>query len=106
MSVDTTNAQVEPVNHSDVVAKISWKMPITYAIATVITLFFALNAQGEAVFRLTLNRSDRFQIPPWHVDSAMLCWILAAITALVLAYSVYRAMGHKSSGVARQFSLV
>ncbi|MFT3945043.1 MAG: ABC transporter permease [Ancrocorticia sp.] len=97
-STTTSNAQVEPVSHGDIVAKISWKMPITYAIATVITLFFALNAQGEAVFRLTLNRSDRFQIPPWSVDAALLCWILAGLTALILAYSIVRAKTHKPTG--------
>ena len=97
-TVDTVTPEVQPVNHDDIVAKISWKMPITYFVATLITLFFALNASGEAVFRLTLNRNDRFQIPPWHVDATMLCWILAVLTALIFVYSLIRALQHKTSG--------
>ena len=95
----TVVPEVAPVSHDDIVAKISWKMPITYVLGTLITLFTALESQGEAVYKFTLSRSDRFQVPNWTVDAAMLCWILTAVMAALSVYSIYRALSHKSSGV-------
>ena len=95
----TVVPEVAPVFHDDIVAKISWKMPITYVLGTLITLFTALESQGEAVYKFTLSRSDRFQVPNWTVDAAMLCWILTAVMAALSVYSIYRALSHKSSGV-------
>lgn len=99
MSVKTPEMSVTLAdNHSDVTAKMSWKMPITYAMATLIALFFALRAQGDAVFRWKLNRMDKFQLPDWTVDSALLCWVAAAICALIFVYSVVRALARKKTG--------
>ncbi len=95
----TVVPEVAPVSHDDIVAKISWKMPITYVLGTLITLFTALESQGEAVYKFTLSRSDRFQVPNWTVDAAMLCWILTAVMAALSVYSIYRALSRKSSGV-------
>ena len=95
----TVVPEVAPVSHDDIVAKISWKMPITYVLGTLITLFTALESQGEAVYKFTLSRSDRFQVPNWTVDAALLCWILTAVMAALSVYSIYRALSHKSSGV-------
>ena len=88
----TVVPEVAPVSHDDIVAKISWKMPITYVLGTLITLFTALESQGEAVYKFTLSRSDRFQVPNWTVDAAMLCWILTAVMAALSVYSIYRAL--------------
>ncbi|MGO1636881.1 ABC transporter permease [Ancrocorticia populi] len=99
MSVKTPAMGVTFSEHSDVTAKMSWKMPITYLVATLISLFFALRAEGEAVFRWNLNRKDRFQLPDWTVDSNMLCWVATAICALIFVYSLVRALSRKKSGV-------
>ena len=91
--------EVAPVNHGDIVAKISWKMPISYVIGTLITLFTALKAEDVAVYRFNLSRNDRFQIPDWSVNAPMLCWILTAVMAVISIYSIYRAIARKPAGV-------
>ncbi len=91
--------EVAPANTSDIVAKISWKLPITYVIGTLVTLFTALRADGLAIYKFTLSRADRFQIPNWSVDATMLCWILTAVMAAVSVWSIYRALARKPVGV-------
>jgi general nucleoside transport system permease protein len=100
MSVTTPSAGVTLSEHAvDVTAKMSWKMPITYFVATLISLAFAFGSHGDAVFRWTLNRNDRFQLPDWTVDSALLCWVAVAICAMVFVYSLVRALARKKAGV-------
>ncbi|MGO1590941.1 MAG: ABC transporter permease [Ancrocorticia sp.] len=100
MSVKTPSMGVTlSENATDVTAKMSWKMPITYCVATLISVAFALSSQGEAVFRWKLNRNDRFELPDWTVDSALLCWVAAVICAIIFVYSVVRTLARKKAGV-------
>ena len=84
----------------DVVSTISWKMPITYLVATLVGLFTAMNAEGQAAFKFTLMRSDRFQVPDWHVDASLLCWIATVVSLLAFAYATYRSINRRSTGAA------
>jgi nucleoside ABC transporter membrane protein len=94
----TVVARPAETQADDVLSKISWKMPITYFIATVVGVLTALNSHGDATYKFTLSRSDRFQIPDWHVNAVMFCWILAAVAFLVFLYSLYRAINRKPVG--------
>lgn len=100
MSVKTPAIGVEMPGHaSGVTAKMSWKMPITYLVATLISCFFALSAEGVAVFRWKLNRNDRFELPDWTVDASMLGWVATVVCAVICVYSLVRAIARKSTGV-------
>ncbi|WP_182050403.1 ABC transporter permease [Changpingibacter yushuensis] len=99
MSTTVLTPEVAPALPSDIVTKISWKMPITYAVATIVTLVVAASTSGMTTFRFTLSRSDRFVIPDWHVNGATMNWILAGLTLLVFLYSLYRAVSRKPVGV-------
>ena len=84
----------------DVVSTISWKMPITNLVATLVGLYTAMNAEGQAAFKFTLMRSDRFQVPDWHVDASLLCWIATVVSLLAFAYATYRSINRRSTGAA------
>lgn len=98
MSVPVAS-EVAPANTDEIVAKISWKLPITYVIGTLVVLMTALRAEGIAVYKFTLNRADRFQIPNWSVDATVLCWVLVVVMALVSIWAFFRAFSRKPVGV-------
>ncbi len=95
--------KVESVNHGDILAKISWKLPITFAIATLIAVFAALKSEGMAVFKFSLSRKDMIQVPEWHVSASLLCWILAACAALAFLWATWRTSRREKVGIIAAF---
>lgn len=82
-----------------VVSKISWKLPITYTVATLICLATALVAKGDAVYKFTLSSSDAIAVPNWTVNATVMCWVLTVFAALACVWSYFRAISRKRQGV-------
>lgn len=97
MSVETKTPEVTSAS-PEILKRRSWKMPITYGIASLLLVFFATDASGDATYRLAATMNDRFQIPDFSVDAATACWVLAIVTILVFAFSVARTMQRRKTG--------
>lgn len=70
---------------------ISWKMPIIYGLATLLSLYFALNSDGVAEFVWKEIRPSRDGSNLLlYADQTV--WALTAVIAIATAYSVYRAV--------------
>ncbi|MEZ7898140.1 MAG: ABC transporter permease [Flaviflexus sp.] len=87
-TVDTLEAHERA---EDIRIPISWKMPIIYGLATLLSLYFALNSDGVAEFVWKQIRPSRDGGNLLlHADQTV--WILTAVIALAAAYSVFRAI--------------
>ncbi|WP_082418169.1 ABC transporter permease [Flaviflexus massiliensis] len=70
---------------------ISWKMSIIYGLATLLSLYFALNSDGVAEFVWKEIRPSRDGSNLLlYADQTV--WALTAVIAIATAYSVYRAV--------------
>ncbi|WP_239519589.1 ABC transporter permease [Arcanobacterium phocisimile] len=87
-----TITSTSPNSQGAVMGKLSWKMPVTYGLATVLALFFALNASGDARIRLN-DRASSIEIPDFTVPSVATLWIFFAVILLATIWSVISTMG-------------
>lgn len=88
-----TTAVDHPVeaHEEQVLAKISWKLPILYALATLLGIYFALNAEGIAEFVWQDIRPSR-DSGNLLLYASQTCWILTGVMAVATGYSVVRAL--------------
>lgn len=103
--MSTTAVEETPVakaNYDDdvVLAKRSWKFPITYALATLVIIYLALKATGvaEIVWKDRRFTGDRESVLALHADQAI--WVLAVLALLATAYTAWRAWNRKPAGFA------
>ena len=85
----------------DVQVKLSWKLPITLAIATVLILFMAINAEGKTRFRL-MDRAQGYSIPDVSLTAGTLLWAFLFIAIAGTAYSIYFTASRVTSSGARR----
>lgn len=69
----------------DVQAKLSWKIPVTLTIASLIILFFAITVEGNTVLRLN-DRNQKIDIPDLTVTASTYLWIFFVIAAALTAW--------------------
>ncbi len=81
--------------------KISWKMPITFTLASVLVLFFARSASGDTNLRLS-DKSQSFTIPDLVFNASGVLWIMFVVIVLGTLLSFYSAFrGDKSQRLFR-----
>lgn len=80
------NSQAEVVH-----APISWKFPIVFAFATLLSAYFAIRSEGEAVFvwKDKIPSRDGGNL---ELDSTMTIWIITLVVAGLTAYAFFRAI--------------
>lgn len=86
---------------ANIVAPISYKAPITYAVIGLLSLFaFGFGSPGTATtrFQLSTNR-DTFQIAPVEVGSRLTATILSVLILALAVFAVYRAMKRIKPGI-------
>lgn len=89
----------KPVEHKEkVLAPISWKFPIVYAVATLIGVFFALRADGVAEFVWKDLRPSR-DAGNLLLYANQTIWILTAVMALCTGISIYLAVKRKKQSL-------
>ncbi|WP_435366695.1 ABC transporter permease [Arcanobacterium pinnipediorum] len=81
----------------EVIGKLSWKMPVTYGLAALLALFFALNATGDARIRLN-DRASSIDIPDFSVPAVATLWIFSAIILIATIWSVLSTLGRGKYG--------
>lgn len=83
---------------TDPMAPIQWKLPITFAIATIISVFLAFSATGETRFILA-RPTDFVTIPAFTVPAALSCWILVAVMVVGTVLATQLARARRKIGV-------
>ncbi|QJC22712.1 ABC transporter permease [Arcanobacterium buesumense] len=76
----------------EVIGKISWKFPVTYGLATLLALFFAMGATGDARLRLN-DRASSVDIPDITIPAVTTLWVFFVLIALATVWSVISALG-------------
>ncbi|AWE42133.1 MULTISPECIES: ABC transporter permease [unclassified Actinobaculum] len=99
-TIDTVSPDVAPVTQHEVKAKINWKMPITYFIASVLTLYLMISADGDATISFNRSKADSVKLSNWVVDARLVCAIAFVVCLLVCIYSVFRAVTRRKTGAA------
>lgn len=91
MSTTIAPEVTTPDTVEEVRAPISWKFPIVFALATLLSAFFAIKADGEATFvwKGKVPDPDGGNLV---VDSSTTIWILTAVIAVLTAYAFFRAI--------------
>lgn len=72
-------------------------MPVTYGLAALLALFFALNATGDARIRLN-DRASSIDIPDFSVPAVATLWIFSAIILIATIWSVLSTLGRGKYG--------
>lgn len=98
MSVGTLET-VEAAEHAEVIVPVKWKMPITYALAALLNLYFVISSSGMAKFSFNRSRGDRIQLPTWEVSAKAIAIVALVAVLAVLAWSIVRALQRKPAGV-------
>ncbi|SDU79695.1 nucleoside ABC transporter membrane protein [Arcanobacterium phocae] len=83
--------------NNEVIGKISWKFPITYGLATLLALFFALNASGNARLRLN-DRASSVDIPDIMVPAVVTLWVFLILITVATIWSVVSTLSHGKYG--------
>ncbi|WP_124039534.1 ABC transporter permease [Neoactinobaculum massilliense] len=74
--------------------RISWKAPITYAIAALFLIWFAVAAHGTTRLRLN-DRGQALNIADITINASGVLWVFAAITVIGAVWATYAAT-HRS----------
>lgn len=91
-------AAVAVEKSEDVVqTKRAWKLPISYTIATLVTIVIALATHGIVKYDISVH-SDKFKIPTIETNAQMVNIVLALILVLATAYSYMRVFARKKIG--------
>ena len=98
MSVDmqTQNAP-QMVETKQVEKRLSWKIPITFLLATFLLLFFAVAVEGDTRLRLN-DRNQTINIEDITVNASGILWVFAIIAAIGTAWSVFSTLSRGKYG--------
>ncbi len=98
MSVDmqTQNAP-QMVESKSVQKRLSWKIPITFALATLLLIFFAITVEGDTRLRLK-DRSQSISIEDITVNATNILWVFAVVAAIGTAWSVLSTLSRGKYG--------
>ncbi len=98
MSVDmqTQNAP-QMVETKQVEKRLSWKIPITFLLATILLLFFAVAVEGDTRLRLN-DRNQTINIEDITVNASGILWVFAIIAAIGTAWSVFSTLSRGKYG--------
>ena len=72
----------------DVKEKLSWKMPITYTLAALLVLVFAIKSSGDTLVRLQDRRAG-YTIPDFSVPATATLWVFFVIVVIATLWSYY-----------------
>lgn len=81
VAVETTSPD------ANVLGKLNWKIPITFGFASLLLLFFAMEAQGQTRIRLN-DKSQAFNIGDFSFTASAVLWAFFAIALLGTVWSV------------------
>ncbi|MBM7825068.1 simple sugar transport system permease protein [Arcanobacterium pluranimalium] len=81
VAVETTSPD------ANVLGKLNWKIPITFGFASLLLLFFAMEAQGQTRIRLN-DKSQAFNIGDFSFNASAVLWAFFAIALLGTVWSV------------------
>lgn len=90
--VTQANTDLPNMPQGEVIGKISWKFPVTYGLATLLALFFAMGATGDARLRLN-DRASSVDIPDITIPAVTTLWVFFVLIALATVWSVISALG-------------
>lgn len=95
----TLNVELPEVLEAEheVKGKLSWKMPITYGLATLLALFFATTATGDARLRLK-DRSSSIDIPDITIPAVATLWVFFALILIATIWSIVSTLSRGSYG--------
>ncbi|MDP9801469.1 simple sugar transport system permease protein [Arcanobacterium wilhelmae] len=82
----------------EVLKKASWKLPITFGLATLLLLVMALKAEGDARIRLN-SGAQAYRLPDWTVNAPVYLWVFLVLALAATAYSVYANIQHNKTGL-------
>lgn len=85
--IDATPDRAPEAAADDVQARRSYKLPVTFAVGTLLALFMALSADGETTVRLATG-NEAVSVPDFTVAAAPVCFVLAVLAAGLTALSV------------------
>ncbi|MCI7306601.1 MAG: ABC transporter permease [Trueperella sp.] len=97
MSVDVRNETPRKAEQKEVRTRLSWKLPITYALAALLLVFFALNAKGETILRLN-DRSQSYTLGDTAINAPLFLWIFVAIALVGTAWSILSTLSRGKYG--------
>ncbi|MDP9805792.1 simple sugar transport system permease protein [Trueperella bonasi] len=95
MSVQTETPQIVEIH--EVKQRLSWKIPITFLLATILLLFFAVTVEGDSTLRLN-DRNQALNIDDITVNASGVLWIFAVLAALGVAWSVFSTLSRGKFG--------
>ncbi|MFC5281219.1 ABC transporter permease [Arcanobacterium canis] len=93
MSAVTTHSQ----ENTEVLKKASWKLPITFGLATLLLIAMAVNASGVSRVRLA-GPGQSYKIADWHVNAPLYLWVFVVIALAATAYAVWANIRHNATG--------
>lgn len=97
MSVDVRNETAQIAEQKEVRTRLSWKLPITYALATLLMVFFALSAKGETILRLN-DRSQSYTLGDATINAPLILWVFAVIALAGTAWSIMSTLSRGKYG--------
>lgn len=89
----------------DVQVRRSWKMPISYLLATLLLAFFALTVKGDVRLRLN-DKSQSLEIPDIVTGGAGVLYVLLAVCALVAAWTLLSTVKRRKDPRALEIALM
>ncbi|MCI7551373.1 MAG: ABC transporter permease [Actinomycetaceae bacterium] len=93
----TTSTLSTPAADLAVKEKLSWKLPITFALAALLVMIFAVKASGDTLVRLN-DRRSAFTIPDFSVPVTPTLWAFFIIILAATAWSVVSVLSRGKYG--------
>lgn len=90
-----TTPQMAP--STGVQKRLSFKIPITFALATILLVFFAISAEGDTRLRLN-DRNQSISIEDITINAPTILWVFAAVAAIATAWAFFSTVSRGKYG--------
>ncbi|MDY5585052.1 MAG: ABC transporter permease [Arcanobacterium sp.] len=97
MTTQTSAITSKLVQTDSALRNVSYKLPVTFLILTLILFFFGFEASGDTRFRLN-DKSQAVSIPDFSLPGSTTLFILAAAMLVLTAWSFYSNVFQAQSG--------
>ena len=88
MSVEAQTSQApQMVEAKEIQQRVSWKIPITFLLATILLVFVASTVEGDSRLRLN-DRNQTINIDDITVNASGILWVFAIIAAVGTVWAV------------------
>lgn len=98
MSVEAQTSQApQMVEAKEIQQRVSWKIPITFLLATILLVFVASTVEGDSRLRLN-DRNQTINIDDITVNASGILWVFAIIAAVGTVWAVVSTLSRGKYG--------